>query len=296
MITSPTVFVLGAGASVPYGFPAGAELRDRVCGLEHCEEGLLLERELNFSKNEISTFASALRRSSFTSVDLFLESRPSFLEIGKAAIAAFLVGCEHEENLFPGSYSRHRAWYHVLLERIRAPRIEDLDENEIGIVTLNYDRSLEQFLFTALTNAYNLDEETCAGLVKTLAPIHIYGKLGHLPWEGHAPEVTRPYANRRDQATLKAAVSGLRVVHEGVGAEEDLAVARDLIARAENVYLVGFGFHPVNIERLGLGGIGERPGLHLRGTALGLEGAALMNATLNLHRGFELFDGDALIW
>jgi len=30
MISRATVFVLGAGASMPYGFPSGKELRDNV--------------------------------------------------------------------------------------------------------------------------------------------------------------------------------------------------------------------------------------------------------------------------
>ena len=31
MINTNTVFVLGAGASIPYGFPSGAELREILC-------------------------------------------------------------------------------------------------------------------------------------------------------------------------------------------------------------------------------------------------------------------------
>jgi hypothetical protein len=31
MITTPTVLVLGAGASYPYGFPTGKGLRDLIC-------------------------------------------------------------------------------------------------------------------------------------------------------------------------------------------------------------------------------------------------------------------------
>lgn len=31
MISEDTVFVLGAGASAPYGYPIGSELRDDVC-------------------------------------------------------------------------------------------------------------------------------------------------------------------------------------------------------------------------------------------------------------------------
>ncbi|WP_156096076.1 hypothetical protein [Methanobacterium sp. SMA-27] len=31
MIKTPTVFVLGAGASIPYGYPSGEKLREEIC-------------------------------------------------------------------------------------------------------------------------------------------------------------------------------------------------------------------------------------------------------------------------
>ena len=31
MITEKPVFILGAGASCPYGFPSGAQLRENIC-------------------------------------------------------------------------------------------------------------------------------------------------------------------------------------------------------------------------------------------------------------------------
>lgn len=34
MITENTIFILGAGASKPYGFPTGAELREQICKLK----------------------------------------------------------------------------------------------------------------------------------------------------------------------------------------------------------------------------------------------------------------------
>jgi len=40
MITKPTVLVIGAGASKPYGFPTGQELRDYILELANPEADL----------------------------------------------------------------------------------------------------------------------------------------------------------------------------------------------------------------------------------------------------------------
>lgn len=78
MITEPTVLVLGAGASKPYGFPSGKELKDLVCkrlyydlATEFKQPGKTL-MEIGFTKEEIQTFRDALYFSGRSSVDAFL--------------------------------------------------------------------------------------------------------------------------------------------------------------------------------------------------------------------------------
>ena len=44
MITIPTVFILGAGASKSYGFPTGAELRKDI--IRNCVDRLLYFKNL----------------------------------------------------------------------------------------------------------------------------------------------------------------------------------------------------------------------------------------------------------
>ena len=45
MITHPTVFILGAGASKPYGFPTGKELRVQII-TEFVNENIFVEAQM----------------------------------------------------------------------------------------------------------------------------------------------------------------------------------------------------------------------------------------------------------
>jgi hypothetical protein len=113
-ITTPTVLILGAGASRPHGFPLGRELRDIVCRLLE-KPGLFIE--LGHSEMHVRAFRDELRFSAYRSVDQFLERNEAFLAIGKQAIAAALLPAENEDRLFsPGAPGEH--WYELLVDRM----------------------------------------------------------------------------------------------------------------------------------------------------------------------------------
>ena len=153
MITVPTTLILGAGASVPFGFPTGFTLLQKVLMLTHPESLVNGIRNFAFLKceqKEIVRFHDELLKSGQESVDSFLEFRPEFIPIGKTAIALTLITCENENTLFNPNEEN---WYRYLFNRITTA-FDDVARNELSILTFNYDRSLEHFLLTALTNKY----------------------------------------------------------------------------------------------------------------------------------------------
>lgn len=94
MIEKRTVLVLGAGASAELGFPLGRGLlRQTVDTIRRKEETRFYQvlRECGFSDDQMQEFARDLEVSMQPSVDAFLENRPEFLDVGKAAIAAALL-------------------------------------------------------------------------------------------------------------------------------------------------------------------------------------------------------------
>ena len=86
MIKQKTVFVLGAGASKPYGFPTGGELRNFALSRMTREGWTKHLSELGFKQPKVAAFVEAFRESPPSSLDLFVEHRPTDVRLAKAAI------------------------------------------------------------------------------------------------------------------------------------------------------------------------------------------------------------------
>jgi hypothetical protein len=175
MIKIPTVFIVGAGASKPYGFPIGRELVTLICNnlindqSRYFKQLYDLER---YNRSDILGFRNQLLYSGKGSVDAFLEHRKDCIQIGKYAIAQVLIEFEDSQQLFVKG-----DWYQYLYEKLNTS-FEEFDQNKIGIITFNYDRSIEHYLFTALKNSYGKSDEECASKNKNIPIIHVHGQLG----------------------------------------------------------------------------------------------------------------------
>jgi len=246
MIRSPTVLILGAGASAPFGFPSGRELVIQICqdlsaGVVHKLKLQLLD--YGYDDKLIESFRNELYLSMQPSVDAFLEQRSEFVEIGKAAIACALIPHEEESGLGRGKGSH---WYEYLRNQM-GTSLEEFRSSQLSVVTFNYDRSLEHFLFLALKHSYGLSDEECAKQLKAVPIVHVYGTLGGCP---HVDEGGRPYEPTVTPDVVKQCTSAIKIVHEGTTDDPELATAHDLLMRAEVICFLGFGYHPVNVERL----------------------------------------------
>jgi hypothetical protein len=112
LITTKTVFVLGAGASEPFGLPLGSRLYDLVIddfgpSRRHVEE---FKNTTPFSDRAIGQFVQALHYSGLTSVDAFLERRTEFVDIGKAAMALELLKREKHGDLWDAGRNWMTRW------------------------------------------------------------------------------------------------------------------------------------------------------------------------------------------
>jgi hypothetical protein len=95
MIEHPTVVVLGAGASMPYGFPPGSTLAREVVNAfaeENPNTELKRVARLNgFDDSLVKDFPSEFNKSPRSSLDAFVESRKQFRDIVKYGMAAKLL-------------------------------------------------------------------------------------------------------------------------------------------------------------------------------------------------------------
>jgi hypothetical protein len=250
MITKPTVFVLGAGASHPYEFPLGEQLVKKIV------DGL---KERNFSQEVaaaaggpdlVKSFADNLGASGRPSIDAFLETRREFLGIGKAAIARVLT--EYEVDHHVSTNRPTEGWYHYLFNEMLTRTADRFLDNRLTIVTFNFDRSFERALVLSLQANYALSEHDAAQLAQGIPVHHVHGQLGEL-WATD-DHTTRPYrplppdpVARRIE--LQKAARQIRIVHEEVEGST-LKAAQVALSKAEVICFLGFGYHATNVERL----------------------------------------------
>jgi hypothetical protein len=244
LIIVPTVLILGAGASAPYGFPCGQELKDRLVRAlgPIINQAHLDLRTAGCSGTDIHAFREALLFSGQESVDAFLEHRPEFLNVGKAAIAQALIPCENLEALF-----RTPDWYGYLYQRLKANlrNLSDFATNKLAVVTYNYDRSFEQYMFTALKNSFGAPDDEVVAALSGIPVIHLHGQLGFLPWQ-QGP--SRKYDESCGAEDIKLGVWGIKIIHESLDAEYEQMYER--VRDAKRVIFLGFGYHEMNMLRL----------------------------------------------
>jgi len=240
------VFVLGAGASVPYGFPVGSKLRDQVVALKGNEK----LKSLGLDHGEVAEFCHDLARSGAESVDQFLERRSGSLQVGKALIALALSQYENEEAL-SGAQSEGGRWYHYLFNRLAAGQTLDRlpQLSHISFVTFNYDRSLEHWLLAAVESGFGCDREAARKALKGLRVLHLHGTIGGSPLTDH---LARPYGPVTTREDLEHCVASLRVVHENMPTSGEWGDAKKLLGSSSEVVFLGFGFNKQNLDRLEL--------------------------------------------
>jgi hypothetical protein len=292
VINSETVFVLGAGASHPFRFPLGAGLKRLV--LNHFLQGEGQGRQVHeshlynttaFSRSAVEDFVRSLRYSGLSSVDAFLERRPAFLDIGKATMGIELLLAEHDADL----WQEGENWLTYLYNNMIGSSLSEFSNNRVSFVTFNYDRTVEHFFHTSLRNTFGESVEDTATVFEQIPVIHLHGRLGFLPWQHNRSVVPFPTSGEIDKGVMDIVLREIKVVHEDItdGRDKEFTKAKELLDCAMRVYLLGFGFGTLNVERLGLASI---KGKVFAGTAFGMTEketsncVALCGGEINLRR------------
>jgi hypothetical protein len=279
MIQKPTTLVLGAGASAPFGFPTGYGLLQKVLAWADVREGKtnpVLFRCLGHTQEEIDEFREALRRSGKSSVDAFLEHRPEFIPVGKAAMAMALISYENEAALFKRDGA---SWYEYLFNQLNAT-FEEFDKNRLSILTFNYDRSLEHYLFTALTSSYGKLSDKCVEKLNAIPIVHLHGDLGKLPFTGGP--LTRAYSTEVNESVMRVATQRIKIIHEGIEGDRQFARAQEILGESKAICFLGFGYHPINLRRLGFTNSLRYQNANIYGSSLGFTSAERRQISLLL--------------
>lgn len=252
MILQKTVFILGAGASLDYRFPSGPMLKRLA--IESLERGQRLHDLLlrcGQKPGPLSEFRNLLRQSFQPTIDAFVESRREFDEIARLTCAALLLPYEVDGNLEIGPGDNDREdWYSYLFQwLVPRTRLDDLLVNKLAVLTFNFERSFERALYRGLAASFREPQDRLQNIASSLLPTHVHGSLGEPKW---ILGVGLDYGeNAEDPETIKAAAGRLKLVFDDL-TREDRRQISSVLADAQQICFLGFGFHSQNLEKLGL--------------------------------------------
>jgi hypothetical protein len=289
------VLVLGAGASAEVQFPLGDKLKDEIADALHFRIEYGNSRDARVGDQAIYYALCAIGRTPdggnqelnellvtarhihdamplATSIDNFIDSHKEDARIatcGKLGIARCILNAERHSTLYvdPSNvyntikFSETRetwlnSFFRSLVENCQRRDIEARLKT-VGIVTFNYDRSVEHFLHRALQIYYRESPEWAANALKCLDIYHPYGTVGPLPWMGGAGAIS--YGDDVHHTVIAGAAKKILTFSEGTNADESSIekIRRD-IGSAKRIAFLGFAYHPLNMEVL-FGGIRDAP-------------------------------------
>jgi hypothetical protein len=248
VISTPTVFVLGAGASAPYGFDTGEQLLERARTLT-AENIADLIRPL--PAQGATPLLDALIHTGDLSIDAMLELRGNIQAPGKALMAHLLLRQEREalgrNHTFP------RAWYRTLFTAMAAPTPEQAVGQPVRFVTFNYDRSLEYCLAHAWRVRYHPERLVDVTAMQRLF-IHLHGQLGFLSEVGGPGQVVT-YGGSPEgisEADILCGRQSIQIISDPHTNAPQFVQAREALQAAQRVVFIGFNFADRNVERLQL--------------------------------------------
>ena len=290
MLKRDTSFVIGAGASRDLGFPLGDTLRDKIISLLRVEDP---NTSINFSDPTLAKVIArraesergsawperveAYRRAAAIicaglpfarSIDTFLDGlrdQPDIEFLGKLAIATIILRTEQASALSfrPVSAANAReiaearlkelvSSWHVSLGQIlyEGHTLETLGTvfDHASFIVFNYDRCIEEFLTISLMRRFAIERSEAMALVARCRIIHPYGQVGSfLPNDaGHIA-----FGNFQDHQLAEVAAS-VRTFTEAM--EESVGdKVKDMVARADVLVFMGFGWLPQNMQLLQVG-------------------------------------------
>lgn len=260
MITSNTVFVLGAGASAHLGFPTSQELIDRI--VSELAKGSLLCRTLSCLDHEMSRIdhlKHVLSTSDLNTPDFIIASNPELQTIGAQAIA-WTIGI-YEDPAALSNSNPNDPFYRYIWNQMYAVDVEKFTENNVRVINFNYDRSLEQYLIDQLVNTYGITHERAYDIRSHSAlmlPVH--GQIGALPPTEREPARRYKTTWFSDSSRLpddelddfRKAASQIKIATQTNITDDEFTKAQIWLAEAECVIFVGFAFHSMNTHNLKL--------------------------------------------
>lgn len=274
--TLKTVYIVGAGASRELDLPTGEELKTNISNLldisfdgsklkkgDHLIEkalGLISARnDINYDKLHSASKLISRALPQAISIDNFIDTHSDKKEVeicGKLAIVRSIIQAEQNSKLYNIknnsfniiSKTWHNSFFKQLTENCTHDKLQPKLQN-VTLIIFNYDRCIEHFLHSSFMNYYDITSREAADLVDSINIYHVYGQVGHLPWQNRATSID--YGADLDINDLLKIYTTIKTFTEGAdpGKSEIIALQNEIINASRLVFL-GFAFHPLNMNIL----------------------------------------------
>ena len=269
-------YILGAGSNCKMGFPLGKELymntykeilNDPKSILNQILELFVLEMEIEQYPIE---FAKMLKLSNLESVDEFAYHNPQYELFAKIAISYFILKAEGKPDFDIFDFPEEN-WYRLIWKNIYNSEFLDFPNKNYGFITFNYDRSLENYLYTTIFNTYNTrhkfnSKRSRTNVMKKIPIYHVYGKLGNLPFEkeskyleyGLYKELILKYQNKIPTLVkklfniIKQSIDTIKLIYDERTLAGELKEIHELISNSSKLVFLGFAYNSLNMTILGL--------------------------------------------
>lgn len=266
MITENTVLILGAGSNVPYGFPTMRQLRQHI--VRGFRDYYINNFTTNRDENDVKIFLRSIDRfisrfnSSTLMIDEFLSDpdNADVRKIGKLAIICAIADFERQSTFREESKDPNSDWYTSFFQQL----YRDLPDGEkyklwnhnFKVITFNYDRSFEHFLYDSLIGAhFNRIDEIKDGM-NEIEIIHVYGRMARLEWQHDTTYDKDPlyisYGNVKSGDQHDRCSDNIEIMFTTRLKNDRIKKIKEIIIDANKILFIGFGFDEYNLNNLGI--------------------------------------------
>ena len=286
MFRSKSVVIVGAGASVEAGLPAGEGLKTAIAELLDYRFNDMSGNMDSGDRSIIAAMRSAVTgqaddqhrlqrlvssarmiRNSMpmaSSIDNYIDGHNGNSDVelvGKLAIVRSILAAERVSKLYfdwrqRGACLQHEelkdSWYNefmkLLTDNCRASDIAGRLAN-ITFIVFNYDRCIEHFLYHSIQRYYGISGDEAKQTMQNLQIFHPYGTVGSLEWSGLGNTVR--YGDEVSPDKLLDLARQIKTFTEGTDPNSSqILEIRKAISSASMVLCLGFAFHKINLELL----------------------------------------------
>lgn len=256
------VYLLGAGASLAYGYPLGQMLKEEILKLASGNDQIFnklkenidkdkrsdIQHELGEFSKEFDKFIEAFKKSGAETIDSFVHRNPSLLGISRFLVGYVLtIRARAARNIIDGAVSKMNdhaePWIHNYLNKRVGTNYQQYINEPDCFISFNYDLSLEDH-FLNYFSSQQIDGYVSGNskriVFNELPVFHIYGQLS-----GLKPVLSSLSRNEPpDVENLLQVSSEINFIDRKDNV--DYLAIREIIQKAERLIVLGYGYDPDN--------------------------------------------------